>query len=306
MTWGTAVGRFDALIALISGSTLAGFVGLVAYAVLAAIGVFGTGTVSGAATDGYGAGVPAADDYSPAASAPAAAPEFDGQPATANGEQIRYLDFGAHTSLADDGAVALAPIWVFIDGFDDSGAPRRIPGHPSVLDVVVGDAGYSDLWDVQFVLVPDGFDSRAIRSLADLEASGLETIPAGMLVNCPLVDADATTSEGHPLRTGWYRGEQVHYFDLGVSSAEAGAMYEFVLSDDPALGGYSTPEPLDVPPLVVAPSTDGPAAQFFRLYQVEVPDLSVAERIGSAAELEAGGFWIRSTGELVNRPLILD
>ncbi len=299
------MGRFDALIALISGSTLVGFVGLVVYAVLAAFGVFNGGTVSGAEVGGYGAGLVTPDNYAPdGVSSPV--PQFERQPATLEGEAVSYLDFGANTPLANDGMVAIAPIWVFIDGFDEAGAPRMIPDHPSVLDVNIGDPGYSDLWDVQFVLVPDGYDSRAIQSLEDLRASGLEVIPAGMLVNCPLVEEDATTSEGHTTRSGWVRGELVHYFDLGISGVRPGAIYEFVLSDDPALGGYATPEPLSVPPLVVPPDLSGEPTQFFRLYQVEVRDEKEAEAIRSAAELDAGGFWIRATGELVNRLLITD
>lgn len=294
--------RIDALIALVSGSTLAGFVGLVTYAVLTAVGVFGAGGVSAGDSAGYGADV--VDAITPNSAVEPAT--YARHTATLDNGTVSYLDFGARTALSEHGAVAVAPIWVFIDGFDADGAPRMIPDHPTVLDAMPDDPGYSDLWDVRFVLVPDGFDSRAIHSLEDLDASGLQVIPAGMLVNCPIVDGDATTSEGHPVRAGWYRDQQVHYFDLGVSAVEPGTIYEFVLADDPALGGYATPAPLAVPPLVVLPEAQGPAAQFFRLYQVEVNDESVAAATGSAADLEAGGFWIRATGQLVNRPLITD
>ncbi len=240
------MGRLDALIALVSGSTLLGFVGLVVYALLAAVGVFAASDVSAQDATGYGAGA-AGTDAAPSGH------RYQRQAATIEGRPSSFLDFGSETPLLADGSVALAPIWVFIDGFDAGGGPRMIAGHPALLDAIPEDTGYSDLWDVQFVLVPDGFDSRAIRSLADLEASGLETIPAGMLVNCPIVDADATTSEGHPLRDGWYRGERVHYFDLGVSGTKPGDVYEFVISSTDGCGGATETTLASVPPLVVPP-----------------------------------------------------
>lgn len=298
-TRGEALGRFDTLIAAVSGSTLVAFVGLVVYAVLAAFGVLSSGEVSGAGAAGYGTGAVNAVGDAVDATSPVPV-TYERRDATVAGEPASYLDFGTHTPLTEDGAVAIAPIWVFIDGFDETGAPRMIPDHPTVLDTIVGSADYSDLWDVQFVLVPEGFDSRAIRSLEDLDASDLETIPAGMLVNCPLVPESATTSEGHPIRSGWYRGELVHYFDLGMSSAEPGAVYEFVLAGD------STPEPLSVPPLVVLPENEGPPAQFFRRYEVEVSDEPAARAIRSSADLETVGAWVRATGELANRPLLAD
>lgn len=305
MTWGIALGRFDALIALVSGSTLVGFVGLVLYAVLAAVGVFNTGLASGAPDNGYSPELPQ-DSGESTDALERISHTFERQLATVDGEATGYLDFGSQSPLTPDGTVPIAPIWVFISGFDENRAPILIPGHPTVLDAVVGDPGYSDLWDLQFVLVPEGAASRWIRSLADLEASGFEVVPGNLLVNCPLVDEDATTSEGHPTRTGWYRGEQVFYFDLGISSAEAGAAYQFVPVDDPVLGGYATPEPLDVEPLLVQPPGDGPATHFYRLYEVEVSDEATAKAIRTEAELEAAGLWVRATDELVNRPLIED
>lgn len=290
--------RLDSLIVLVSGSTLVAFVGLVAYASLAALGVVGAGAASLEDASGYGAG-----GASPSASAAVSYPSYT---ANVDGETREYLDFGNDTPIAGDGSVQIAPIWVFIDGFDDDGSPRMIAGHPSVLDVVPGDAEYSDLWDVQFVLVPKGYDSRAIHSLAELDASGLETFPAGMLVNCPLVEDGATTAEGHELRSGWYRGKLMYYFTLGLSSTTPGDLYEFVVEG--AAGGYGTAEPSvpSVSPLLILPSVEGPDAQFFRVHQVTVPDASTAEHIRTLADLEASGFPVRSTGDLANRPLLED
>ena len=282
--------RLDALITVVAGSTLTGFVGLVAYALLTAVGLISTSGVSGADASGYGAGGVDAGGLLAAAT-------FEPQHVTVDGEAASYLDFGHETPLAADGSVAVAPIWVFIDGFDPDGRPLMIPGHPSVLDVGPGDDGYSDLWNVEFVLVPEGFDSRSIRTFAALEASGLDTISSGMLVNCPIVEEGATTSEDHEARFGWYRDELVQYFILGVTTTTPGDVYEFVV-DGVRLSS--------VPPLAASPPSNGLETQFFRLHEVEVTDASVAAGIRSLADLESSGLPVRSTDVLVNRPLLTD
>ena len=123
------MGRLDALIALVSGSTLLGFVGLVVYALLAAVGVFAASDVSAQDATGYGAGA-AGTDGAPSGH------RYQRQAATIEGRPSSFLDFGSETPLLADGSVALAPIWVFIDGFDAGGGPRMIAGHPALLDAI--------------------------------------------------------------------------------------------------------------------------------------------------------------------------
>lgn len=293
------MGRLDAFIALVAGSTLAGFVGLVGFALLTAFGVLSAGSVSADDADGYGVG---------ATGEAVSGSTYERLDATLDGETVAYLDFGDATPLTDDGTVAIAPIWVFIDGFDAEGRPRMSTERSTVVDVVPGDAGYSDLWDVQFVIVPSDYEGPDIRSLEELEASGLQVITPGMLVNCPLAPADATTSEGHELRQGWYRGEEIYYFDFGVTTPEPGDVYEFVQQSGSSSYGYgvATTTKLDVPPLVVLPEGEGPTAQFFRRHEVTVSNAAVAESIRSASHLAAGGVTTTFTGELVNRPLVTD
>jgi hypothetical protein len=181
---------------------------------------------------------------------------------------------------------------VFIHGFGDDGAPQMIVDHPTVLDGVPGDEGYSDLRDVQLAVAPPGFDSRAIRSLAELEASGLEIVPADLLVNYPIVPRGSTTATGHPIRLGWYRGEQVEYFDLGMSTAQLGDVYEFVVSSSAAgASGYggAPAETVEVDPLFVAPATS---------------DAATARAIASVRDIEALRLTVVSTGQVTNRPVI--
>ena len=294
------MGRIDSVIAIVAGSTLLGFVGLVLFGLLSAIGLASGGTATAGGASVYGSG-------GAAGSTPAAeADTYEIRRGTLAGIEIGYLDFGTQSPAADQGRVATAPIWVFISGFEVDGSPRLIANHPSILDVMPGDAGYSDLWDVQLVVVPSGFDSRAIRSLGQLEASGLEAVPADLLVNCPIVPIGSVTAAGHAAHLGWYRGEQVQYFDLGVSDVQLGDVYEFVTSSgsSDAYGyGDAVSASIEVDPLFV-PSASDAATHFFRLHRVEVPDAATAQAIRSVVDMEVLGLVPVSTGEVTNRPVV--
>jgi hypothetical protein len=132
------VSRLDSLSVLVSDSTLVAFVGLVAYASLSAFGVVGAGAAGLDDASGYGTGANSASD--------SAAVTYRCLTVNVEGETREYLDFGNGTPIASDGSVQIGPIWVFLDGFNDDGSPRMIPGHPSVLDAVRSDVAYSDLW----------------------------------------------------------------------------------------------------------------------------------------------------------------
>jgi hypothetical protein len=298
------MGRTDQLIVVVAGTVLAGFVGLVFYAALGTVGIVDRSPASAeGASSGYGSygaavvdtGAESEDELpEDGATGPAV---YEVEPGILDGETVEYLEAGTNTPMTEDRNVPTAPIWVFISGFDADGRPQMIPDHPTVLDVVPGDAGYSDLWDVHFVYVPEGYDSSSIHSLADLNASGLDEIPAGMLVNCPVIPEGATSELGHEPLPGWYEGELVHYFDFGMTTTEPGDVYEFVTRE----GTH-----VDTPPLFVLSETDGdaPVAQFFRVHEVTVADAAEASSITSLADIEARGLPVEATGDLANAPLV--
>jgi hypothetical protein len=80
--------------------------------------------------------------------------------------QVRYYDFGDNTKLASGSLVQTAPIYVFIHGMNADGTPDFVQGQHNIVDVVPGDAGYSDLWQVMMVTVPADYEPDSIRSKA--------------------------------------------------------------------------------------------------------------------------------------------
>lgn len=300
-------GRLEAVVGVAAGSTLGGVVVLV---VLAGLGVFGTtanlgsgeaaaaSSLYGSGSSGEATGDYSVDDggYGYGDSSATSSSDYEVERAWRDGVSVGYVDFGTDTKPDTNGNVVVAPIWAFVSGFDEDGAAQMIEGHRTVLDVVPGDVGYSDLWDVRFVVVPEGYDSTLVHSWSDIEASGLEIVPSGMLVNCPIVPGDATVASGHSIHATWYRGETTHYFDMGLSPAVPGHAYVFVTGLDDA------GEPIEVigPPVLSGDLEN----DFWRLHYVLVDDSFAANSVRSVAAVEATGFAVTSTWLLVNWPVV--
>ena len=130
-------------------------------------------------------------------------------------QPTEYFDFGMNSPLnAATNAVGVAPIYALATGVTD-GAPDFVVGQHIIIDVVPGDEGYSDLWEVNLVIVDDAYEAESITSKAALDAAiedeGYDVMKPGLFVNCPVVGADSTLEEGMELTQGWYRGEPVFY-----------------------------------------------------------------------------------------------
>mgnify|MGYP001570165275 CR=1 FL=1 len=99
--------------------------------------------------------------------------------------EVFYFDHGI-SSPADGSVVGDAPIYAF---FHADGTP--VAGQRNVIDVLPGDAGYSDLWRVVKVVVDASYmadslkDARSILAARDAGQVTLETTE--IYVNCPVV-----------------------------------------------------------------------------------------------------------------------
>jgi hypothetical protein len=94
-----------------------------------------------------------------------------------------------------------------------------------VVDVAPGDPGYSDVWDLWKVIVPDGFkqdnwlrDMETLRKLIRDPDSGYVAERTGALLNGPIVPEGSTAQHKAERRGGavalryvWYRGKRAPY-----------------------------------------------------------------------------------------------
>ena len=123
--------------------------------------------------------------------------------------QTFYYEFGMNSSATEDGLnVVTAPIYVLVTGFDADGNPQVVEGQNNIVDVIPGDEGYSDLWEVTFVTVPEDYVANTITSADEVLSGGFELTVPGVLVNCPIVPAGSTleSADDAPVVQGWYKG----------------------------------------------------------------------------------------------------
>lgn len=125
------------------------------------------------------------------------------------GQTVLYYNF-------DIQPIAPAPIYVFFK----SGQTAPVAGQLNVIDVIPGDGGYNDFWQVCKVTVPDNYVANSIGSAQEVMASGYPVEKTNSLVNCPVVPKGSTavkrfTSESNALIRCWYKDKLVYYFNFG-------------------------------------------------------------------------------------------
>lgn len=156
----------------------------------------------------------------PAANAPV---NFDQGPFitqgfTPTGKVMDYYNF-------DIQPVVPAPIYVFFK----NGQTTSVAGQNNVIDVIPGDAGYSDFWQVYMVTVPDDYVANTVTSYQEIVAKGYAIAKTTGLVNCPVVPKGSTASKRLPagsgagLTLGWYKDKVVYYFNFFEKSLTVNA-----------------------------------------------------------------------------------
>ena len=162
---------------------------------------------------------------------PSTIPRVDGWFRNAS---VSYLDFGPQANVA-------LPILVF---FQASSPSSPVAGQRNIIDTIPGQPGYNDFWRVFKVLAPSGYVANTIRSLADAVASGYTIQMTDTVVNCPVVNPNATVGgSAATLVSGWYRNRDVSYIDEGTRSPVDGwvvvdaPIYAFFHADGTPVAG---------------------------------------------------------------------
>ncbi len=134
-----------------------------------------------------------------------------------DGNDVSYYAFDVSSLLS-------APVYAFVYESDPS---QRVEGQAAVFDVIPGDDGYNDFWQMVRVLVPDDYEPNSIRSLEDIENSGYEQVMTTTIINCPIVPYGSTAELASRDSVGWYKGKYVQYFSfesLDVNVANPGQL----------------------------------------------------------------------------------
>jgi hypothetical protein len=132
-----------------------------------------------------------------------------------DGKPVKYYNFDVQPAKP-------APIYVL---FHD-GETAPVSGQLNIVDVIPGDAGYNDFWQVTKVTVPKDYVANTITSYAEIQAAGYALMATDMLVNCPIVPDGSTATlrlngESPALTTGWYKDKVVKYFNFSEHMLKA-------------------------------------------------------------------------------------
>jgi hypothetical protein len=125
-----------------------------------------------------------------------------------HGETVTYYNFDVQSTTP-------APIYVLFR--QDESEP--VAGQLNIVDVIPGDAGYNDFWQVNKVTVPGDYVANSIGSLQAIRDAGYPIEQTPVLVNCPIVPEGSTAihrlnGDDTGLHAGWYRDQVVFYFNF--------------------------------------------------------------------------------------------
>ncbi len=138
-----------------------------------------------------------------------------------NGEITQYYNFDVQPT-------APAPIYVLFR----EGESAPVSGQLNIVDVIPGDQGYNDFWQVVKVTVPRNYVANGVTSLEEIETAGYGMETTNTIVNCPIVPEGSTATKrlgggSAGLVQGWYRGQAVFYFafeERALTSTSGGSV----------------------------------------------------------------------------------
>jgi hypothetical protein len=148
----------------------------------------------------------------PAANQPVdfdAIPAFNTHGLGPNGEKTIYYNFDVLSTTP-------APIYALFR----MGESTPVEGQLNIVNVIPGDAGYNDFWQVYKVTVPAGYVANTITSYDAIMRMGYPVMATTSVVNCPIVPKGSTAriryspSESPGLTRGWYKDKVVYYFNF--------------------------------------------------------------------------------------------
>lgn len=218
------------------------------------------------------------------------------------GEEVEYYDFGMHTPLTDGDSIATAPIWVLVHEMMAGEDPQFVEGQHNIVDVVPGDEGYSDLWQVMLVEVPEDYEPDSIRNAADINEMAYPVTETEMYVNCPVVPEGTELEGGEPLVQGWYQDEAVYYPDFGMNPPFAIPIWVFITGMDADGNPMFVEGQHNI--IDAIPGDEGYSA-FWRVNLVTVPEDYEPDSIRDASEVSDMGYEVMQTDLVVNCPVVV-
>jgi hypothetical protein len=220
------------------------------------------------------------------------------------GDKVTYYNFDIRTTVP-------APIYVLFRAGD--AAP--VMGQLNIIDVLPGEPGYNDFWQVKKVTVPATYVANTVTSAAEITAAGYTVEDTKMLVNCPVVPDGSTArlrlNESAALQSGWYRDKVVKYFSFGEKALTGSAVpavpiyVMFAINPNQAGGGPASgfrtePSSMQTHNVIAAlPADPG----YSPLWSVQVLDNAAFGSVNSLATAQSATLLGANAGN-VNCPVV--
>ena len=131
------------------------------------------------------------------------------------GQKISYYNFDVQPRTP-------APIYVLFNNMTLSPVDEQ----KNIINVIPGDTGYNDFWEVVKVMVPPDYAANSITSFKEIQDAGYSMQATDILVNCPVVPEGSTAKmrlngESTDLTWGWYKGKIIYYFNFSEKALMA-------------------------------------------------------------------------------------
>lgn len=125
-----------------------------------------------------------------------------------SGQTVEYYNFDIQPLMP-------APIYVLFR----EGEMNPVDGQHNIIDVLPGEAGYNDFWQIHKVTVPSNYKANQVASYEEIMAAHYKIESTTMIVNCPVVPDGSTASKrfgggSADLTKGWYKEKSVTYFNF--------------------------------------------------------------------------------------------
>ncbi len=220
------------------------------------------------------------------------------------GQPVSYLTFETTEDTpslfnATAGTVSAAPIWTF-----------STPVQKSIVGTIPGDINYTPLWEVLRITLLDNATGGLLRSVADVEAAGLNASMVGLWLNCPIVGEPVAvptfvqaSAHAYPLQEAWVDDSRVSFYDFGETSPTPSSAY--VLVDEQGIPVAGQGDILGaIPEGVFVNASDPNASALWRLTFVTVPDGYVPNTYTSVGELFRAHLPMVLTDTVLNAPAV--
>jgi len=195
----------------------------------------------------------------------------------------------------------LGMMYVLAYGTNPDGTPDLVPGQNPIIDVLPGNPGYSDLWQINLVTVTRFYQPNSIKSLNDINANDLTITPTNTLVNRPIVPAGSSVEGNLSLTQAWFQDQPVYYFDLGTNPDTTVPIYFLITGLDIQGNPVYVQGQQNIFEFVQGES--GYSA-FGRVNLVTVPDGYTPNSLRSVADIQISEYSITTTDTLINVPVI--